>query len=234
MSRAIRTLFAVALLACASFAHAEALQLVAPANGATLRGGSVAELRWTASELSPRIEEWEAFLSINGGRYYAFRITPHLDIRLRRFTFVVPNVDTGDARILIRAGDEERETEFAPRGSFTIVRDPEAEVVIPRVLQQGRGESARKGEEAVVAWADGPRDGIGVTQHSSAALPSPALHSLTARAPERDAELAPVTTEIAAPSVDASHRTISVSPADKREILPLVADLLLVCRRRNI
>src|SRR5437763_15141390 len=87
-----RLSLAVALLAFASFARAESLRVVAPANGATLRGGSFAELRWTAANVPAAAEEWEAFLSIDGGRYYAFRVTPHLDIQLRSFTFIVPNV----------------------------------------------------------------------------------------------------------------------------------------------
>jgi hypothetical protein len=234
MSRAIRTLLAVTLLGCASFARAETLRLVSPASGATLRGGSTAELRWSASELPPRAEEWEAFLSVNGGRYYAFRVTPHLDIRLRRFTFVVPNVEAADARILIRAGDEEHETEFAPRGSFAIVRDPDAEVVIPRLLDDEGGESAREGDEEVVSWTDGPRDGVGTTQHVSVPRQPPRLQSLIALERERQASLAPSATEIAAPAVDRTVRASRASRARRPERRPLVTDLLLVCRRRNI
>src|ERR1700694_4462844 len=112
MSRMHRTLLTFALFAVASRARAEAPNLLAPANGATLRGGSFAEVRWSAAQLPPSAEEWEAFLSINGGKYYAFRVTPHLNTNLRRFTFVVPNVDTHDARILIRTGNEVQEMHF--------------------------------------------------------------------------------------------------------------------------
>ena len=154
-----RALIAVALLAGATFARADALRVVAPANGATLRGGSFAELRWTAANVPPAAEEWEAFLSIDGGRYYAFRVTPHLDIQLRSFTFVVPNVDTRNARILIRTGDEVHELHFESRDSFSIVRDAKAETLLPRALASKRGEAARDGDPGVVAWADGARDG---------------------------------------------------------------------------
>ena len=126
-----RVSLAFALLAFASFARAESLRVVAPANGATLRGGSFAELRWTSAQLPPAAEEWEAFLSIDGGKYYAFRVTPHLDIQLRSFTFVVPNVDTRNARILIRTGDEVHELHFESRDSFSIVRDAKAEAGAP-------------------------------------------------------------------------------------------------------
>src|SRR6185436_14051897 len=84
--------------------------LDAPRAGEVLRGGATATLAWSAaSSLPPFVEEWEAFLSVDGGRYYGYRITPHLEIDRRRFTFEVPNVETESARILLRAGDERRE-----------------------------------------------------------------------------------------------------------------------------
>ena len=143
MRRLTTSIIAVAMFAIASFAQASSLQLVAPAAGTTLRGGSFVELRWSSDELPAVAEEWEAFLSVDGGKYYAFRVTPHLDIDLQRFTFLVPNVDAADARILIRAGDEEHETEFEPTGAFSIVRDVNADVAFARVPQSGPGEAAR-------------------------------------------------------------------------------------------
>ncbi len=74
-----------------------------------LRGGTRATVWWSAESLPPFVEEWEAFLSVDGGKFYAYRITPHLEADLRQFTFEVPNVETDQARILIRAGDERRE-----------------------------------------------------------------------------------------------------------------------------
>src|SRR3954469_13056453 len=170
-----RAFLVAALLAFASFARAESLHVVAPTNGTTLRGGSFAELRWTAAKVPPAAEEWEAFLSIDGGRYYAFRVTPHLDIQLRSFTFVVPNVDTRNARILIRTGDEVHELHFESRESFSIVRDEKSEASLPRVLASERGEAARDGDPGVVAWADGARDGSDVTPQSSTPSPAPAM-----------------------------------------------------------
>jgi hypothetical protein len=41
--------------------------------------------------------EWEAFLSLDGGRTYPVRITPHLDLSIRRrFHFQVPAFPTRD------------------------------------------------------------------------------------------------------------------------------------------
>jgi hypothetical protein len=52
-------------------------RLVSPAGGSELVAGSEAVL------------EGEAFLSVDGGRT-PLRVTPHLDISIRRFTFRVP------------------------------------------------------------------------------------------------------------------------------------------------
>lgn len=235
MQRFIRRLLAVALLACASFAHATSLQLLAPADRATLRGGSFAEVQWSADRLPPSAEEWEAFLSVDGGKYYAFRVTPHLEIDLQRFTFVVPNVDTHDARILIRIGDEvHEELPFEARGSFSIVRDPNAEKLSPRFLDLGRGEAAREGDPAVLSWADGARNGSGVTQRSSTTFPSSSFGrvvTVTAEASEVDA---PAESGMPAPSIAGTQPTVRHKHPTKTERLPLSVDLLLVCRRRNI
>jgi hypothetical protein len=234
MKRLTRLLTALAVLACASFARAEAVRLVAPASGVTLRGGSFAELRWSAAQLPASSEEWEAFLSIDGGKYYAFRVTPHLDIALRRFTFVVPNVDTRDARILIRTGNEVHESHFESRGAFSIVRDPGAEQGLPRVLQFGRGEAARDGDPAVLVWAEGTRHGSGVTQQASPAAPASSFAGRAKRTGDVPAVLVHACDPLRAPAQAGTE-----SPGRQRHIqkaaLPSVsADLLLVCRRRNI
>jgi hypothetical protein len=235
MPRLIRPLLAVAVVAFASFARADAPRLLAPADGATLRGGSFAELRWSAAQLPASVEEWEAFLSIDGGKYYAFRVTPHLDIDLRRFTFIVPNVDAGDARILIRIGDEVRETHFEARGSFAIVRDPGAEQLFPRLLQFGRGEAARDGDPEVLAWAEGARNGAGVTQQTSTAVPSPSLSRPAAATSDPPDVLAPAQTSFDAPSIAGAQPSARYKHANKAiEQLAIPADLLLICRRRNI
>lgn len=233
MSRAIR-LLAVALVATALSARAGTLRLVAPANAATLRGGSFAELHWSATQLPPSAEEWEAFLSIDGGKYYAFRITPHLEVDLQRFTFIVPNVDTRDARILIRVGDEVHETHFEIPGSFSIVRDPHAEQIVRGLLQFGRGESARDGDPGVLSWADGARNGSGVTQQSATTVPLPSLARLTIVASNAPAVLEPAASSIATPSIASAQRFVSRTYARNVESLARSVDLLLVCRRRNI
>jgi hypothetical protein len=234
MARLVRPLFAVALLAFASLAHAESLRLLAPASGVTLRGGSQAELRWSAERLPAATEEWEAFLSINGGRYYAFRVTPHLDIALRRFTFIVPNVDTRDARIMIRTGDETDETHFESPGTFAIVRDPNAEEPVHRLRQFGRGEAARDGDPAVMAWASGARNGSGLSQQSSTTVPADSFGTIATAAADVPALLVPASVSVASPTFLTTLRSARGRYVRRAESRPSSLDLLLVCRRRNI
>ena len=132
--------------------------LIAPSlqAGTALRGGSFATIERPAA--AAHAEEWEAFLSLDGGRYYAFRITPHLDINRNEFTWVVPNVATKNARILIRAGDERHETLYEQPVTFAIEADASAEAPHTTIVP-GRGEAARDGDPAVAAWTDGDRTG---------------------------------------------------------------------------
>jgi hypothetical protein len=226
---------AVALLSFASIGRADSLRLLAPANGATLRGGSFAELRWSADQLPASAEEWEAFLSVDGGKYYAFRVTPHLGIDRQHFTFIVPNVDTHEARILIRTGDEVHEAHFENRGSFSIERDPNAEPIVPRSLQFGRGEAARDGDPAVLSWVDGARNGSGLTQQSSAPLQSRSFDSIAIASSDAPAiVLAPAGHFAAIHSVTGTQQQTLRSHSCNAAPLPRSVDLLLVCSRRNI
>ncbi|HEU4888353.1 MAG TPA: hypothetical protein VFV49_10730 [Thermoanaerobaculia bacterium] len=234
MPRLSRVLLALVFLASATFARADALRLLEPANGATLRGGSLAELHWSADELPADAEEWEAFLSIDGGRYYGFRVTPHLDIELRRFTFIVPNFDTKNARILIRAGDEEHETEFDSESSFAIVRDPNLEPELAQLEDLGRGEAARKGDPDVLSWADGERNGSAITHEIAPSPPPPSLGWSSTFAVEELAAAESEEESVATPLIASTRVVAHVPVAHTTHALPKTVDLLLLCRRRNI
>jgi hypothetical protein len=160
---------ALALAAASSASGGVRAVLHAPAEGEVLRGGTRATVAWAAEQLPPFVEEWEAFLSVDGGRYYAYRITPHLDVRQRRFTFDVPNVASDDARILIRAGDERREIELELSRSFVIEEDhARARTATPLAVDEDkRGEPARAGDRGVIEWIDGDRDGGHLTPRSA-------------------------------------------------------------------
>jgi hypothetical protein len=163
--------FVWALLATAAAGLARetgvTVHLVAPAAGETLVAGSTAELAWVPGAGFSRlrdVEEWEAFLSLDGGVTYPLRITPHLDQDLRRIRFQLPAFATPDARILLRFGDERRETAVELPERFAIVASSSG---LPALIARpafARGEPARPGHAGVVAWVEGSRRGGGLRQ----------------------------------------------------------------------
>jgi hypothetical protein len=154
--------FVAILVPTLAIAGPAPIRLIAPATGIALRGGETAEVAWDADALPVAAEEWEAFLSIDGGQRYAIRITPHLDIRLHRASFAVPNITTGDARLLFRFGNEQRETEVELPASFAIEGTFDGTPVWPSAsVSATPGEEARRGDGGVAAWVAGSRDGRG-------------------------------------------------------------------------
>jgi len=155
------------------------VELLAPQAAIPLAAGSTAVLQWEPlaglAELPAR-EEWEAFLSLDGGRTYSFRITPHLDSDLRRTLWEVPDVPAADARLLLRFGNERRETAIELPQHFTIAASPAPFLeLLPRAaLAPRRGEAARPGDRGVVAWTEGSRRGL--RQRRMVAAGDAALH----------------------------------------------------------
>lgn len=171
----MRRLLALVWLATATVCPAAAVsdaapapvRLTAPLHGTTLAAGSLAPLAWEL--LGPfarldRVEEWEAFLSLDGGAHYPFRITPHLDRGLRRVLWRVPDLPTRDARLLLRFGDEHRETVLELPERFTIAGASTVftGTVVTSTRVSAPGEPARPGDAGVVAWVEGARDGSGL------------------------------------------------------------------------
>ncbi|HVS00697.1 MAG TPA: hypothetical protein VMW27_29020 [Thermoanaerobaculia bacterium] len=169
------------LLICAVLAAAPAVfaqetgvqvRLVAPQAGATLTAGETAELEWAPLAGFDRlsaVEEWEAFLSLDGGSTYPVRITPHLDQDLRRVQWQVPPFPTEDARLLLRFGDEHRETAVELPARFAIAAPPAALPGLGAMLafaarSATRGEPALPGHAGVVAWMEGSRRGGAMRQ----------------------------------------------------------------------
>jgi hypothetical protein len=211
-----------------------ALSATAPADGTELAGGSHATIAWSAdAPLPAAIEEWEAFLSVDGGRYYAMRITPHLDRDIRQFTFSVPNVTSHDARILLRFGDEERETEVELPLRLRIRYDPLAPRTFPATAEE-EGEEARAGEPPVTMWVAGTRDGSHAREvtHRDATLGAPHAFSI-ALPPIEDAEAADeIVVEAPAMSLRAFVRAHVRSGA--HAVAPRLHDPLLDTMRLNI
>ena len=152
--------FTAILFPAIALAGAAPIRLVAPVAGAALRGGETAAISWEADSLPPEAEEWEAFLSIDGGQHYAIRITPHLDVAIRRATWTVPNITARDVRMLLRFGDERRESTIEVPVSFAIEGTFSGAALWPAATSSAvRGEEARQGDGGVTAWVAGDRDG---------------------------------------------------------------------------
>lgn len=145
-------------------APAAPIAVLAPLHGAVLAAGSSVDLEWAESgtfqSLAAHADEWEAFLSVDGGKTYPLRITPHLDRDLHRVRWQVPQMATRDARFLFRFGDERREVAFAPAVRFTIVESAaqDAAVSLPETAF-ARGEEPLPGHPGVVGWVSGTRRG---------------------------------------------------------------------------
>lgn len=136
-----------------------AVEVMSPVPGDRLTAGGTVWIEWRSdAPLEQRgIEEWEAFLSLDGGRYFGVRLTPHLDLGIRRFPVVLPGLAAEEARFLLRFGDERIEWEVEVPGTFRLVAGP-----LPLrwpALAAGKGEAARPGEPGVALWIEGRRSG---------------------------------------------------------------------------
>jgi hypothetical protein len=219
--------------------------LLAPAPASPLAAGSLAAFEWAPGqgfERLPAREEWEAFLSLDGGRSYPIRITPHLDIDLHRAVWEVPAVTSADVRILMRMGDERHEVAIELPERFSIGPAGVASGFTPPVASAHAGEPARPGEPGVRIWSEGSRSGGGrrlVAASSGAPYgleegqePPPAL---TREGSTLPATTAPRPTLAGPPVATAAHHARAAeapSPPPDPSLLPPV-DLLLQAMRRN-
>jgi hypothetical protein len=222
---------------------APAVRLVAPRAGAALAAGATAELEWAPLARLKGVEEWEAFLSIDGGKTYPVRITPHLDEDLRRVTWQVPDTPTSDARLLLRFGDEregEEEASVALPHRFSIVTSPAGAMGFTLAsVSPERGEAALPGQDGVVAWVEGSRRGGGLRQKVAAERPRlQGRFSL----PETRSEAAVLTTEEAPLQIPQPVRGSAAEAPPPNRGSPLTkpgeapaqpSDILLLTQRQN-
>ncbi|HEY2829704.1 MAG TPA: hypothetical protein VGJ88_06250 [Thermoanaerobaculia bacterium] len=187
-----------------------------------LHGGHDAVI--TVGSLPAGAEEWEAFLSVDGGAHYAVRITPHLDASIRSYRFRVPNVAAHDARVLLRTGDEVHERIVAVPRSFTIEPDYARHDSFGNATEQ-QGESARFDGDHVIEWRDAGRE----MQHRDSSEVV-AVSGITAEPPD-----------VAAPSsacapVAPSRLTARVANRrrTRRTVRAVARDTLLLSTRLNV
>jgi hypothetical protein len=233
----------------AAFAQEPAVpvRLVAPEAGATLAAGETAELEWAplaGFDRLAEVEEWEAFLSLDGGATYPVRITPHLDQDLRRIEWQVPPFPARDARILLRFGDEHRETAVELPARFSIAAPAAGLPGLGLMLSFAgrsvtRGEPALPGHAGVVFWVEGSRRGGALRQRLADEPAGLASHPvLLPLAHGEIAEVSPLGPE--SPEPGPAGRAAAVSSASRRSAQtrdrarPLPGtDLLLLIQRQN-
>lgn len=220
------------------------MRLVAPGDAQLFAGSDVA-LAWEpgpAFAALGRVDEWEAFWSLDDGATFPFRLTPHLDLDVRRVVVRLPDVPTPHGRLLLRIGDEHRERGVLLPQRFTVAL-PIGLATVPSTsaprLAAIAGEPALEHELGVVAWAEGSRRGDG--WHLVALRPTPRLDSsLRAHAPfgVDAAEISESITRVAAPLATTDptpflRTSLARSPASSTQ-LPASTDILLLGRRRNL
>ena len=211
------------------------VRLVEPAVGTRVVAGSGAFLTWNATATPASVDEWEAFISIDGGRTFLSRITPHLDATIHRFQFTVPNLPGAEITVLLRFGDEDEERRFLFPARLRISG---MATDLPAATS-AEAEPFDVDEEGATSWIEGSRDGSSLR---SIVLGGSAMSSDPAelRAPLRDRPAAALTTS------SSRHDSIRVSVAADRASaddprlqaagsdLPLLTDILLMSRRRNV
>ena len=222
------------------------IRLLAPAADAALVAGGDAEIAWeplaTFAALG-EVEEWEAFLSLDGGATYPFRLTPHLDQDVRRFRWRVPAVPTTGVRLLFRFGDEHREVAVAMPHRFSIEASAVPAPIDDDALAirwrspRAAGEPALPGQRGVVAWVEGSRRGANARQVVSSDLagiaPAQALPELPRGAdvegPESAARGEPPVRVVTSELVRTTGAESVPALAPPRPC----ADLLLLTQRQN-
>lgn len=228
-------LLLLAFLALPAFAAGPRMaRLVSPAVGEELVAGADATIEWEGLALPERAVEWEAFLSLDGGRTWPLRVTPHLDISIRRFTFRVPDFPTREARIMLRFGDERREEGMEAPQRFSIA--PAAfSTPRSRVRVLSRGERARAGDQGVVVWVQGSRSG-GDLREVVAVDPGADMHGVLPAAQLVLLPGAPISPRVIlarpAASPDLAPRQV-FQISEKREPRPAAVPVHLLIRRFN-
>jgi len=150
-----------------------AVRWLAPAAGASLPAGGSVRVAWEPGPAFARlgdVHEWELFLSLDGGRTWSVRLTPHLALERRDLAVELPDLPVPSARLLLRIGDERVEHEVELGAELPLVR---AAAAPPRIDFARRvaaaGESARAGAPGVRRWRTGSAEGRDLAWRSAAA-----------------------------------------------------------------
>ena len=127
------------------------------------------EISWDRCPKGTR--EWEAFLSLDGGRSFPIRVTPHLNAAVRSFSWPVPRLVSDDARLRVRFGDGSSELEYDVERGFSLRPPPDALPLTP--ANRDLGARPSRGEEQTAAWVEGS----GASPRTVAPVGPPGFHS---------------------------------------------------------
>jgi len=216
----------------------DGFEILSPQPHSELRAGGSLTLEWRAGPAAGTFEEWEAFLSLDGGATWPYRLTPHLDRALNRVEVELPAVASPRARLLFRFGDERRERELLFPFELAVAPPDRAAPSLAAARWTDRAaEPARPGLGGVSEWVEGARDGSRLVRYerrfgsglAPRAQPGDDLPEAVATA-QRAPDVAP-----AAAGGGDRHRDLPASDLDSS--LPLLppgaAARLARLRRRN-
>jgi hypothetical protein len=141
----------------------------------TVAAGQVIELRWRG--LPVDVEEVELLLSLDGGRSFHVRLTEELDGHVESYRWLVPDLPTASARLMLRMGDGAGERVAAISREFRIVHtegSPEPDLRFHEGLMWTGLEPFRDPEAAIGPGTPTLAD---ATEDPPGTLPTPAPSS---------------------------------------------------------
>ena len=146
----IRPSIALLGLLWAGFARAEPTVLLPREAGNDLEAGQTVEVRFAG--IPGDVEEFELLLVGGSGQPFVLRLSESLPGHTRSFLWTVPNLELGEARLMLRMERDDREVEGERGEPFSIGASP-SRALTRLELRQGElwVEPERNGKDAVPA-----------------------------------------------------------------------------------
>lgn len=141
--------------------------------GRVVHAGEAIDLRWSAAD---GVRELEILLSEDGGRHYRLAVSPSLDPGAQHFTWIVPELESREVRLLIRYNRNGREIEGMPSDVIGVAPSADGPEPLALPLPAHAGAPVREGARGAVAAEEGdPVDhsARGHASHRGAAVPLP-------------------------------------------------------------
>jgi hypothetical protein len=158
-------------------------------SGSVVRAGDLLDLAFRfPAGIEP--DEWEAYLSLDGGETYPVRLTGERSPASTRLVVRAPNLPSDSARILIRAGGEDGpreadryERDVAVTDAFRIVASFSPQ---QRAPWPAAGKNARRGDRVHIEWIveEGPEPGPAAFRPEGLSQRAATTHALAESAVE--------------------------------------------------